>query len=171
MRTSIAIIAFALFCGSLAYGQAGIGATYGSREPVTCQSKKEPARGAPSPQQAAMYWRCEKEGTRSGSDINLYLYENVKLDVGKGRPFQASDQFSNDVDPSQLIYPVRGTMDMYQCADPKRSTPPSPGHNCSFTAGNPLTGACYKTAFGDWRCDLGYDYDWHKTVRNVPGPR
>jgi len=161
----------ALLAGSVAYGQAGTGAKYGTRDPVTCKSKKEPAKGGPTAEQAAMYWRCDKEGTRSGSDTNLYLFENVKLEVGKARPFQASDQMLTDADPSQPVYPVRGMTEIYQCNDPSRMTPPAPGHNCNFTPGSAVTGACYKTAFGDWRCELGYEYDFRKVQRNIEGPK
>jgi len=114
-------------------------------------------------QQATLYFRCEKERVPGGSDRNLYLYENVQLEIGKGRPFQVSDQLSTDADPSQPQYPVRGTADMYQCS-------PGSSNNWSVQKGTTLTGVCYKTSFSDWRCDVGYEYDYRKVTRGVNGP-
>src|SRR5450432_1019019 len=69
---------------SAAIGQQGLSAKYGSREPRTCPSKKEPAKGVLSPEQAGKYLACNAEG-EIGS--NLYLLQDIKVEVGKGTPF------------------------------------------------------------------------------------
>jgi hypothetical protein len=45
----------------------------------------------------------------------LYLLENVQAEVGKGRPFQATDLNFPDIDNTQLLYPIRGSYDWYVC--------------------------------------------------------
>src|SRR5262249_35686950 len=95
------------------HAQPGVGTVYGTRNPITCKSTKEPLKGGLSTQQAALYVRCGREGIESDSHHNLFLLENVQLEVGKGRPYEAADH-ANDIDPAQLVYPVRGVMDVYQ---------------------------------------------------------
>ena len=91
MKTWCWLLVLSTFLVNEAYGQPqALGAVYGTRDPAVCKSKKEPATGAPSVQQAILYFRCEKEKVGGGSDTNLYLFENVQLEVGKGRPFQVS---------------------------------------------------------------------------------
>jgi hypothetical protein len=168
-------IFLSLLLASFALGQAqarsGVGAVYGTRDPAVCISKKEPAKGAPSPEQAIQYFKCEREKGVDGQ-TNIYLYENVKLEIGKGRPYQVSDMRLSDIDPSLLVYPIRGSFDMYQCKDPNHLLSNQvPEKNCSVSQDLQGKGVCYKTTFGDWSCIMGYDLDFRSTKRNVPGPK
>ncbi len=139
---------------------AGIGSKYAARDPVTCSSTKEPAKGAPSAQQAANYVRCHDEG--EDSFHHLILEQDVKVEIGKGRPFQGgrlSDINMHDVDPSELVYPIRGSYMMYQCSniapgDPWQSIYAA-GKNCAIYDHKNAVGSCWKTTFGDWKCTMG----------------
>ncbi|MBZ5607380.1 MAG: hypothetical protein LAP38_03915 [Acidobacteriia bacterium] len=164
--------AFLALSGSILAQDKSVGATYGTREPITCKSTKDPAKGPLSAQQAALYVRCGREGIsrHSGGDL-LYLYENVAFEVAKGRPYQTSDSLLTDIDPSLPVYPIRGTFDLYSCSDPRQMTPPKPGKNCGLNKNTQGTGVCYKTGFGDWKCTIGYDFDFRATVREVRGPQ
>ena len=152
--------------------QKGVGTLYGTRDSVACKSKKEPAKGGPSAELATDYVRCGREGV-STSDHSLTLWEKVQLDIGKGRPYQASDSRLQEIDPAEPVFPIRATFDLYRCFDPARMTPvqPGPGHNCNFNPNVHGTGVCYKTTFSDWNCEMGYDFDFRATQRNVPGPK
>jgi hypothetical protein len=165
---SLLLTSFAL---GQAQAQSGVGAVYGTRDPAVCKSKKEPAKGAPSPEQAIQYFKCEREkGVDSQS--NIYLYENVKLEIGKGRPYNVSDMNLSDIDSSLPVYPIRGSFDVYQCKDPKHMlSNQNPGKNCSVNENVQGKGVCYKTTFGDWSCIMGYDVDFRSTKRGVPGPK
>ena len=152
---------------------------YGTREPLTCASTKEPAKGAPSAEQAARYFRCGPtgEGVRIRS---LYLMEDVKVEVGKARPFRGGGMSGGvdinmpDVDPSQPVYPIRGSFQQYQCNNPKTSISPE-GKNCDQSNIPKASGVCYRTTFGDWTCTLGSDnpaVDLTTHVRKgIAGPR
>jgi hypothetical protein len=162
----------ALLLSSFVFGraEAQTGAKYGTRDPAVCRSKTEPTKGAPTPAQAFQYWQCKKE---KGVDTryNIYLYENARLEVGKGRPYQVSDMNLSAIDPSLSVYPVRGTFDVYQCQDPAHMAAPAPRRNCNLHENVDATGVCYKTTFGDWDCEIGYNIDVRKAKRGVPGPR
>jgi len=82
----------------------------------------------------------------------LYLLENIKVEVGKGRPFQPSDLNFPDIDNSQPLYPIRGSYDWYVCHINEVGFPP--GKNCSIYKEPSCTGFCYKTTFGDWNCTM-----------------
>jgi hypothetical protein len=46
-----------------------------------------------------------------------------------------------------------------------------PGKNCGVNKNIPGAGAYYETGFGDWKCEIGYDFDFRATVREIPGPQ
>jgi hypothetical protein len=150
-RYLVLALTFAATVG-LAYGQTGIGAKYGSRDPFVCNSKKEPAQGAPSPSQIRDYVKCSSENVVGSMGPKLYLLENVQVQVAKGRPFQASDLNFPDIDNSQLLYPIRGSYDWYVCHVNEVGFPP--GRNCNIYKEPAATGFCYKTTFGDWKCTM-----------------
>ena len=147
-QTMLALLVVLAGAGVLAQGQTGIGKTYHSRDPFVCKSMKEPARGAPSPSQARDYIRCANEKIWGSG---LLLYENVQVEVGKSRPYSAgADSGAGEIDPSQPVYPVRGTWDSYTCWEPTHNG--TIGKNCNSQKAAPIAGACYRTTFGDWSC-------------------
>jgi hypothetical protein len=158
----------------LAHGEAGLGQKYDTRDPFACKSKKEPAKGAPSPSQAKDYLRCRQERVL-GNEI--YLLENVQLEVGKGRPFQGGglqDLNMGDIDPSFPVYPIRGSFDQYQCGalvvGGLANINAPRGKNCNMQSNPNVTGACYKTTFGDWTCMATGDNSV-PAAHGVPGPK
>jgi hypothetical protein len=149
--------------------QTGVGAKYGARDPFTCKSTKQPLQGAPSAEQAKAYLigRFEKE-TGTGTLGQLYLTENVKLEIGKGRPFEQGDG-SGDADVSELVYPIRGSFTYYRCY-PINSVYPV-GQSCKKIESPNAEGFCYKTTFGDWRCSM-VDIQTSKTLDGYfPAPK
>jgi len=151
--------------------ETGVGAKYGTRDPVSCQSRKLPAKGAPSPELAALYFKCGRERVSHDSSNSLDLFENVKVEIGKGRPYNASDSSLTDIDPSLPVYPIRGSFDVYACADPEHMSKPSTATNCRVNQNVHGNGVCYQTTFSDWACIMGYDVDFRTTKRGVPGPK
>lgn len=136
------------------YAQAGVGAKYGARDPVKCKSTKEPDKGAPTPEQVKRYVKCAMEGEQGVAPPHLNLLENVEVEIGKARPFNPNgDVYKSDADVNSPVYPIRGSYDMYIC-----SPPVAPfrvlGKNCSVFGYPRATGACYRTTFGDWYCDM-----------------
>jgi hypothetical protein len=147
-----------------AFAQPGAGAKYGARDPHTCSSTMEPAKGAPSPEQAAKYVACA--GETVGMSSNLFLLENVKVEVGKGIPWMELDRPSRptDADTKSLVYSIRGSYTKYQCG---AVVPINRGQNCSVYYHPKAVGTCYRTNFGDWHCNM---QDFNFTTGPRQGP-
>lgn len=132
--------------------QAGVGAKYGARDPLTCSTKTAPQQGAISAELATQYFICQFEKV-NGAGI-LFLAANVHLQVGKtvGRARDVI-MFPKDADPDSPVYPIRGSFDEYLCSVVDNSYPPdASGHNCALWHETKATGQCYRTGFGDWSC-------------------
>ena len=155
-KLALAVGTLAVGIGSLLSGQASAqkaGTPYGTREPETCASSKEPTKGAPSPELIKHYLRCHIEGVGAGS--NMYLLENVSVEVGKGTPFMQLDRGQRpfDADPDGLVYPIRGSYTSYQCAVPSQIMN-NFGKNCNRFENKHATGECHRSGFGDWTCNM-----------------
>jgi len=131
----------------------GVGRRYGTREPKTCASRRDPLNGAPSVEQAREYFICDIEAERVTS---LALVTNVRLEIASGRSFNAqTDSGRTGVDPKQLIYDIRGSFTHFECRPPARGDNAfSRTHNCSGFEEPAAQGSCYKNTFGDWHCTM-----------------
>jgi hypothetical protein len=135
--------------------QGGLGKKFGARDPRTCASKKEPASGAPTAAQLKAYFICDSEMmTRSGmvGDL-LYLVTDVVVEVGKGRPFNQATDSNTSIDPSQPVYPIRGSYVGWQCGVVGQPNSAA-GKNCARNDASKVAGVCYKDTFGDWHCGM-----------------
>jgi len=141
------------------------GATYDTRDPRTCAERTAPARGAIPAALAMQYFVCESEREFGNS---LYLIENLQLQVGAPRPFQMRTDAATDVDPSQPVYPIRGSFTLYQCKEPSKLAN-NKGKNCSVYDKPKATGTCYKTSFGEWHCSMA-DLVSSSNVRHSVAP-
>ena len=154
MQKTFIIITLGFFAVQFGKGQpAKLGTPYGTREPPTCPSTKEPAKGVITPELAKRYLRCNGEGIGPGN--NMYLLENVSIEVGKGTPFLQLDprQRPGSADPDGLVFPTRGTYTVYQCAVPNKINNKF-GKNCNTYESKQATGQCYRSGFGDWTCTM-----------------
>ncbi len=124
---------------------------YGTRDPRTCKDMKAPAKGAPSAALALKYVICEIEKV---SGQYLYLVENVKVEVGGGRPYNPNSDINvPEINVKFPIYSIRGSLTKYQCYEVNPNfTISAPGKNCTRYEEPKAKGDCYKTTFGDWRC-------------------
>ncbi len=124
---------------------------YGTRDPRTCENMKAPAKGAPSAALAAKYVICEIEKV---SGPYLYLVENVKVEVGGGRPYNPNSDINvPEINVKFPIYSIRGSLTKYQCYEVNPNfTVSAPSKNCTRYEEPKAKGDCYKTTFGDWRC-------------------
>jgi len=109
-------------------------------------------KSAPSAAQAAALVQCSKEGLSSQFAT---LAQDVHVDLGSPRPFQMGiDGYNNDIDSKAQVIPIRGSLTMYIC-DQVDNVMNNKGKNCHVTPTTKMTGMCYKTSFGDYRCELG----------------
>jgi hypothetical protein len=143
------------------WAQSHPGAPYAARDPAVCPSTKEPAKGAPTVEQAKAYFLCGVTGEKEAGGY-LYLTSELTIEVApSSRPFNAWTDSTPDIDPKQPVYSIRGSYVSYQCSHPSVNGGfglPA-GKNCvRYDAGSnaPLraTGICYKDAFADWHCKM-----------------
>jgi hypothetical protein len=158
---------------AIAQGANYISERYGSREAQTCENTKAPATGAITAALAQKYFVCGAEGI-SGSQ--LFLIENVKLEVGAAVPYHPTLGAFEAINVRAPLYPIRGSYLRYQCKDLVTEHVGPPDTNCN-TYNNPkATGYCYKTTFGDWRCSMAdramsSNENWRTRVAPPKAPR
>ena len=144
----------------------GIGAKYGARDPRTCADKTSPKSGAPSAAKATEYVICSAESV----NVYLYLVEDVKVQVSKGRPYNIREDINvPNIDVKVPVYPIRGSFKKYQC-DPIRNDRSNLNRNCNIYTAPNATGLCYKDTFGDWHCGMTDARTGDFTDRDVPPP-
>ena len=125
---------------------------YGTRDPRTCTDKRSPLKDAITDALAEKYVICELE---KFDGQYLYLVENVRVQVGVGRPYNPNMDINvPNMDVRFPIYPIRGSLTKYQCKDPKLDYIRVPGKTCARYEMPKATGFCYRTTFGEWRCHM-----------------
>lgn len=132
-----------------AQGANPMASRYGTRGPRTCADTKAPASGAITAALATRYFICASEGISSG---DLYLVENVKLEVGAGVPYTPNLGSFEAINVRVPLYPIRGSFTRYQCRDLVREYVGPAGQSCNVYNNVNATGYCYKTTFNDWKC-------------------
>jgi hypothetical protein len=166
VRTAVFVAAWSLLA---APASAGVGETYGTRDPASCASRAEPKSGAPSLEQAMQYLPCDMEHAASG---NIYLLSDLKLQVApKGRAFNPITDTTQAIDPEKKVYDIRGGMRWWQCPS-KHSLgwDNHPGHACNYEDMSNLSGFCYQDTFADWHCALSYSPNFRNRVRDAAPP-
>jgi hypothetical protein len=150
LATIAIVFAFGAFGTIAAQEEKSISARYGSRDPRTCEDTKAPARGAITAALALKYLNCQMEYVSGG---DLYLVENLKVEVGGGVPYAAimGQRSLSEIDVKHPVYPIRGSLLRYQCQN-RLTAARLPDANCNTYNEPKATGYCYKTTFGDWRC-------------------
>jgi hypothetical protein len=179
MKLKFSVLAITLLLGvtgTFAQDKKGQGARFDTRDPTSCASRKEPTKGALTADQAKQYWLCEAEVmVKAGSPENdqLKLRTNVIVEVGKGRPYNINtDSDSIEIDPSQTVYPIRGSYTGWICGSvhPLGAVGIAAGKNCVKAENPGATGTCFKTAFGDWRCVMA-GVGLIDGNNRIPGPK
>lgn len=153
-RKLLLIVAAVLVFGlPLANAQEGAGKPFGSRDPRTCASRKEPVKGAPTAAQLKQYFICDYEIVNSAwNPATINLITGVTLEVGKGRPFNILLDSFPSIDPTQTVYPIQGGFTLWNCGELGKGGN-EPGHSCGMKYENDnAEGICYKDSFGNWHC-------------------
>ena len=123
----------------------------------------------PSAAEAAVMVQCDYESNSrtSGSTPIFFLATNVELELGAPKPYNPGvDNYWDDIDPSAVVYPLRGSSVGYTCT-PVNAI--SRGKNCQKSYGGRLGhGACWRTQFNEWRCRM--TTGGPEQALQVPGP-
>src|ERR1035438_7791648 len=105
--------------------------------------------------QGEFHWRFSGIGGRQ-TQGRSHFWSGIDWVFGKG--LQVSPCCARKAS-WQVGGVVDGTFDLYSCSDPRQMSPPMPGKNCGVNKNIPGAGAYYETGFGDWKCEIGYDFD------------
>ncbi len=90
-----------------------------------------------------------------------------------------ADHMDVTIDPAAPVLPIRGSYDSYQCAviTVPKGGPGSTvydtdntGKNCQITPQHNATGSCFRTTFGDWKCNMQAAPDPSLGKYNQPPP-
>jgi hypothetical protein len=146
-RAIACVVSAVLLSSSSVVAQGG---GYNAREPARCAARNMPAQGAPSAARVAELIKCSVEGIGDG---RLYLLDEIRVQtVGQGRPFDAQNDYFDNIDRAHPIYPITGSQIRYACLNVGERNPA--GKNCtSFVEAN-AKGACYRMVGGDWYCSM-----------------
>lgn len=150
--------------------QKAIAANFGTRESRTCASRNEPAKGALSQDLAKKYFICDEEKAWHGSHSFMELVTDVTLQIGKGRPYNPNTDglMKVDMDPSELVYPIRGSFVEWECRALSDYGVVA-GRNCAKWDRPNSAGTCFKNSFGEWHCKMT-DFGSPPSVQDQPPP-
>lgn len=141
---------------------------YGTaRKPHTCPSSVEPKKGAPSVEQAKMYFLCDQElqfktPGQGGVSSSLWLISDLTLQVApNSRPVNGTDVEYNtnqrgehlSINTEQPVYDIRGSFTRHICYE-IRGRSHLAGKNCTVEQFPNSTGICFRNTFGDWHCRM-----------------
>jgi hypothetical protein len=167
-------LGFAAFAGSLSAGSEGLGENDGSdlsgppqinlsyqaREPRLCKSLTTP----PSQAQAAVLVQCTMDQDRA---TGLFLMQEVMVQIGTPRSYVVdTDGELQAIDTTAPVYPLAGSLKTYWCSPVGVGYPA--GKNCTLMPIPQAIGKCWRTTFGDWKCNLIGPTPNQRT--GMPGP-
>lgn len=134
---------------------AGEGARWGARDPVL-QCAEIESDDAPSQDAVIGLIRCEREAITASDE--LWLLEDVSVRIGAAREHQGHNEFMTmpEADTAAPVHPLRGAWTWVVCRDPRAMAivGGDPAANCSHARVEKAEGACWKTTFGNWRCNM-----------------
>jgi len=160
LNLALCLVAFTLFaplgCNSAGGQGSGSGSSlsgpltmlpdYQARAPRTCATLTSP----PSASQATVMVQCSMDAL---TDTGLGLIQDVKLQVGKSRPFVYwTDAGLAGIDLTATVYPLQGSYTGYFCRLISNMAPA--GQSCIKSAVPAAQGWCWKTSFGDYKCKM-----------------
>ena len=118
---------------------------WGTRLPTECTQ----VTSTPNASQTVALVQCTMEAESRNLVI---LVQDVKVQMGAPRSFgEVADTGLQDLDVSAKIIPLRGSQTMYQCGEVRFY---GKGMQCSAFPYPKSEGRCWKTKFGDWKCNL-----------------
>ncbi len=119
---------------------------YQARNPRRCKTLNAPPRA----DQVAAAVQCEMDVDRP---TGLFLMQEVTVNMGNPRNYDADiDGDLKEIDPSAAVIPVYGSLKQFWCSPVGVGYPA--GKNCTVSPMPQALGKCWRTTFGDWKCNL-----------------
>jgi hypothetical protein len=102
------------------------------------------------------------------TSIGARLMQNVNVQLGAPRAFQPdTDGKLQQIDIQAPVFPLTGSMTAYMCNSVAFGLYHA-GSNCTVTPMQQGAGVCWRTTFGDWKCNLAGPTPDERTGQ--PGP-
>jgi hypothetical protein len=127
---------------------------FASRNPRLCAQLMTP----PTPAQAKVLVQCDHESgsNPAGMNPNFALVTDLQVQMSAPRDFQMIGTSAPDIDTKSQVYDLRGQGTSWMCQPVagQGGTRPA-GENCMRSDAVPKgKGQCFKTTFGDWKCQM-----------------
>jgi hypothetical protein len=134
--------------------------TYQARNPRLCK----PVSAPPMPGQVRALIQCTMDQDRA---TGLFLMQDVHAEISQPRAYNGdTDSSLPEIDMNAPIFPLAGSLKVFWCSPIGVGYPA--GRNCQLMPTPSAMGSCWRTTFGDWKCNLiGPAPDSRK---NLPGP-
>jgi hypothetical protein len=133
---------------------------YQARNPRRCKALTAP----PQLDQLVAAVQCQMEADRP---TGLFLMQEVRVEMGKPRSYDVQiDGELQEIDPSAQVFPLAGSLKQFWCSPVGVGYPA--GANCTVSPMPQALGKCWKTTFGDWKCNLAGPAPNQRT--GFPGP-
>jgi hypothetical protein len=121
-------------------------AEYQVRNPRRCKELNAP----PAPEQVAAMIQCTMERI---APTGMTLLRDIRVQMSVPRNFDVDlDADLKEIDRSAPVFPLSGSMKMYVCSPVGVGYPA--GKSCTVYHASVAMGRCWKTGFGDWKCNL-----------------
>jgi hypothetical protein len=153
LRVAMALGAGLVIAGAVP-AHAGMGAQFGTRDPITCYANQSAPQNGPLNANTAIYYAGCSYEYYDEHNGQLYLTDITPLAVGAPRPFNL------DTDPSAADsdYPVQDIEAQefitYSC-EPLNGS--NAGTNCHTADAQAAAGFCYRKRDRNWECVLNPD--------------
>ena len=116
---------------------------FGGRAPRPCPA----IRHRPSDAEAAILAQCTMEGPFGTVET---LLTDVRVHISGTRPFTAQDLNRRDIDNRAEVLTLTGYAKHWVCGEQAFA----PGKNCTMDEMPDSAGACWKTSYGEYRCNF-----------------
>lgn len=124
---------------------------FGGRAPRPCPA----IRHMPSDAEAAILAQCTMEGPFGTietllTNVQVHITGSRKFSTNSAGVFDGQDDNRQDIDNRADVLTLTGYAKQYACGEQSFS----PGKNCTMTEMPNSPGACWKTTYGEYRCNF-----------------
>jgi hypothetical protein len=124
---------------------------YGGRAPRPCPA----IRHKPSDAEAAVLAQCTMEGSfgsteRLLTNVQIHITGSHKFSTDNAGAYNPADNNRKDIDNRAEVLTIVGYAKQYACGVQSFA----PGKSCTITDMPNGAGACWKTSYGEYRCNF-----------------
>ena len=124
---------------------------FGGRAPRPCPAITH----RPSDQEASILAQCTMEGPFGTietllTNVRVHIIGSRKFSTNSAGVYDAEDNNRQDIDNREVVFTLTGYAKQYACGEQSFM----PAKNCTMTEMPNSPGACWKTTYGEYRCNF-----------------